>query len=350
MMTNEAVLLTFSLVILFLYWRLHVYKRRKSREYIHSKNLPRLLFERSFFSYVVRTVCLVSSWIFLVLSFSVPVEISSEPPKTQNVDSASKNVDEIAFVLDLSSSMLAQDSSIGISRLDRAKEIIQSVVENLGGINCSLMGFTSSDQMLVPDTLDYLFFRIMLDGARVNDPGNPGTNLLAMAESVRKKYAASPYQKSVLIVLLTDGEDTGFIGLDPQAKAQAERALLQAVAVSATQQLKWNVIGLGTSSGSLVPKVTFEAKPVVSKLQTNLLEQLAKQGRGHYFAESETSLSELVDNILAQVAIAQADTLQQKMQPKSLPNQATERFVLLILSALFLLIGICLPQNKARAL
>jgi len=341
-------LVLFAFVIILLYWLLQSYRRRILSEYLKIDNLPPNFPKRSWFSYFVRTVCLVSSWVLLSMSFMQPTVTLEHSESKPPAGGERPKVDEIAFILDVSASMTAKDSSVGTSRFVRAKELIEATIENLGGINISLMAFAGNSRILVPDTLDYLFFRILLDSTEINETQSSGTDLLSMVDAIQAKYAGSSYHKSVLLVLLTDGEDTGFLDLDDNARRQAEKTLLNHIAETASLQLTWNIVGLGSPAGTVVPNMTYQGKPVISKSNSELLEKMAKVGGGHYFRELDVPFSEIEDNILAEVAVGKGDELAPLQVQESTETISGDMRLLLCASFLLLLAGVCLPEYERR--
>lgn len=329
-----------------LYYSLALYKQRKTADYIREQNMPPTIPKRSYFSFFVRSLCFIAAWLLLALAFTQVADRSVQSltlPK--NGREFLPKVDEVAFVLDVSASMGATDTSNASSRFSRAKEIISGVIENLGGINCSLMIFAGNSQTQVPDTLDYLYFRILLDAVGINDAGESGTNLLAMVDAVKAKYVNSPYKKSVCMVLLTDGEDTGFLDLAKGAREQAEAALLDHIAETASNSLRWEIIGLGSTKGATVPDVQFNGQPVVSEMKKELLERMAKAAHGHFYAESDTSVTEISDDILADVAGSNVASQSSSVAPR----QPLHVVLLIALSALLIFFGLILPQYQKKA-
>jgi hypothetical protein len=348
-------LLLFAVFIAIQYYRLGIYKKRTTALYTTQQNIYSSVPQRSYFSFFVRTIFLVVAWVLLAICLtkldSLPVTNSaSAPQNTHQTLSELPKIDEMAFVLDLSASMNAKDTSNAESRLAKAKEIISSLIEDLGGINASLIGFTANCQTIVPDTLDYLYFRILMDSAGVNDTGEAGTNLLAMVDAIKAKYVNSTYRKSVRVVLLTDGEDTGFLGMDDSSRAKAENVLIEHVAATVSDTLQWEVIGLGSLAGAQVPDVTFESKPVVSCMKSALLQAMAKAGNGHFYAEVDVPVTEICDDLLADIAVS---TQSQGGKTSSTissfaPRITLELSMLLAFAALLLFASLILPQDDKR--
>ncbi len=352
---SEGFLLVLACLMAFAYWRLAIYKKGVVSEYLQRANFPNSVAKRSYFAFFVRTVCLVSAWILLSICLVKIADTKSHQNAPQiasvvQTQTLLPKIDEVAFVLDLSASMGAKDTSNGASRLDRAKEIISAMIENLGGINASLIGFAGNCQTVVPDTLDYLYFRILMDSSGINDTGEAGTNLLAMVDTIQQKYVNGPYRKSVRIILLTDGEDTGFLDMSDAAKAKAENVLIQHLGGTVSDTLDWEIIGLGTVNGAEVPGVIFESKPVVSYMRQALLQKMAKAGGGHFYAEKDATLTEICDDILADVAGAGFARQGQNETPSSIYalHATTEVLMLLYLAITLLFASLVLPQNERK--
>lgn len=344
-------LLLCACLLAFLYYRLACYKKQITSLNISQHNIFQGMPQRSYFSFFVRCVCLIAAWFSLTMclakldeepqaKFKALPELATQLPK----------IDEVAFVLDLSASMGANDTSDGASRLDKAKEIISSMIENLGGIHASLIGFAGNTQTIVPDTLDYLYFRILMESEGTSAMKYAGTNLLAMVDAIKDKYVNSPYKKSVRVVLLTDGEDTGFIDMSDASQKQAEAVLLEHVLAAASDTIQWQVVGLGSDAGAVVPGVSYDDRPVISQMKRELLESIAKNGQGHFYAERDVPLIEICDSLLAGIAGSREDVdhLGQKTSLYA-PRVSGEILFLLAAASLFLLAAILLPQYEKRA-
>ncbi|MCE5294119.1 MAG: VWA domain-containing protein [Chlamydiales bacterium] len=345
-----------AFVIAILYYRLSLYKKRVASSYVIDENMPQTVPKRSYFSFFVRTVCLVAAWVLLTICLikvsDKTKQIIGSPKPTQIVAGRENlpKIDEIAFVLDVSASMNATDTSDGSSRLEKAKEIIGTLIEDLGGINCSLIAFGGNCQTVVPDTLDYLYFRILMEAEGVNDTGEAGTNLLAMVDAIKAKYVNSPYKKTVQIVLLTDGEDTGFLAMDAQAASDAENTLIEHLGSTVSDSLEWEVIGLGTDAGAVVPDITYEGKPVTSQMKRQLLERMAVAGHGHFYADVDMPITEVCDDILA--SVAGSGSLQNGSRDSTVstfaPKLTFETIFLLVCAIIFILASIILPQYEKK--
>lgn len=322
-----------------LYIALSIYKKRVFGKVYLSDNIPKGFYQHDTISFLTRAVCLIVSLALLLIALLAP---HTKTMKSRLLGQLTA-VDEIVFLLDCSASMLATDTSTAKSRFDRAKEIISQVVEEIGGINVSLIGFSGNADVIVAPSNDYLYFRILLDGARINEPGLTGSSFYALFEDLVKMAQDSPFVKSKLYVLLSDGEDTALLDLDAQAKKRGESQIVEKVRVLCEKDARLDVVGLGSPQGVRVPGVLDNGSAVTSRLQKPFLQEIAKAGSGKFFEENEVSLLSIVQNII------QASTI------KSTPEKAATELVVtkeattsLVASFIFILAALFLPQARRK--
>ena len=129
---------------------------------------------------------------------------------------------DVIFLLDVSKSMLAED--LAPSRLERAKLAIVDCVEKLDGDRVGLVVFAGSSQVKCPLTLDYGFFRLMLEDVDTESITKGGT---LIGDALRKVLGTRPAIEEAAmervrtpdgifddqikeykdVILITDGED-----------------------------------------------------------------------------------------------------------------------------------------------
>jgi Ca-activated chloride channel family protein len=198
-----------------------------------------------------------------------------EPVKRRGVD--------VVIVLDHSLSMAAED--LPPSRLFRAKEIIDALLEELSGDRAALVTFAGESILLCPLTLDHSAVRLFLETVDAESMQVPGT---ALAEALRlavetfgDEQATGEQERSRAIVLLTDGEDHE--GGVEEVLRRLERAGITIFAV-----------GCGTTRGAPIPlqdetgmhsgyKKDGEGRVVTTRLDEALLETLALESEGRYY-------------------------------------------------------------------
>ncbi len=76
---------------------------------------------------------------------------------------------------------------------------------------------------------------------------------------------------------------------------------METIPISKQLQLRLFTIGLGSLQAQLIPHVTFEGKPVLSKLEPEILEQLADRGKGKYYMAEKWTSWELAKELISQI-------------------------------------------------
>lgn len=338
-----GILLFFAIALPMLYWRLAVYKKNRIVKYLSVEKIAKSIPRRSWHVFITRSLCLIMAWCLLYLSL---IGSTSESDMEASRQITSKiQLDEVAFFLDVSNSMNVTDTSTGVSRLNRAKEIMESIIENLGGINISLTAFSGATQTVISSTEDYLYFRILLETLNGDEVPIAGTNLSTVVDTVKREYIDSPIAKSVLVVLLTDGEDTGFLGLESKDRLQAEAALVDHIAKAKSDSLQWDVIGLGTEKGAIVPDVVFARAQVVSSMQLALLKQIAEAGEGRLYVEQRSSLNSIVDNVLADISSKQKSPTFFAEKKESSVSESPQPYFPMIGALFLILAALSLPEG-----
>ena len=215
----------------------------------------------------VKRTLLVAGIATLLLAFARPQwGWHEEEVKRRGVD--------LLFAVDTSKSMLAQD--VRPNRLDRAKLAVLDLLDRLEGDRVGLIAFAGTAFLQCPLTLDHDAFRLSLDTLDTNVIPKGGTDLAsAIREAMEALKAGATGQK--ILVLLTDGED-----LEPGALAAARDA--------AKEGLRIFTVGVGTTSGEIIPSPTDpaafvkdpEGRVVKSRLDEKILTEIASITGGIY--------------------------------------------------------------------
>ncbi len=187
-----------------------------------------------------------------------------------------KGVD-VMLVLDVSRSMQAED--VKPSRLDRAKYQIRQLLDLLKGDRVGLVVFAGKAFVQCPLTTDYGAVELFLD---IIDAGSVPVQGTAIGDAVRlaTRSFGEKDSKHKALVLFTDGED--HMGKP-----------LEAAQSAAEKGVRIFAIGLGTSSGELIPDVQ-EGKSsnyhkdergnyVKTRLDEEMLQAMARESEGNYF-------------------------------------------------------------------
>ncbi len=112
---------------------------------------------------------------------------------------------DVVFLLDVSRSMLAED--LPPNRLERAKLAIFDAVDRLEGDRVALAVFAGATVVRCPLTLDYGFFRLVLDDVSPLSVARGGTLIGDALRKVLRDVFDGKRSTHRDIVLITDGED-----------------------------------------------------------------------------------------------------------------------------------------------
>ncbi|MGM9753034.1 MAG: VWA domain-containing protein [Candidatus Cryptobacteroides sp.] len=195
---------------------------------------------------------------------------------------------EIMICLDVSNSMLAQDYSP--SRLDRAKLAISSLVDKLHDDRIGLIVFAGTSFVQLPITTDYVSAKMFLSSIDTGSVPVQGTDLADALRTAARSFSAQS-EKSRVIILITDGENH-------------EENALEAAKEVADMGIRIYTIGVGSSKGQPIPMggqllEDKDGKIVVTKLNEDILKQIARTGNGGYVhaGNEEFGLNPIIDDI-----------------------------------------------------
>lgn len=236
---------------------------------------------------------------------------------------------DLVILLDISRSMEVSD--VRPSRLGRARQEIEDLINQNQGVRIGLVAFASVAHVVAPITEDGQAIRRLLPSISSDLVRLQGSRLGQALERAGTLLAGQPKQSRQSILLISDG-DFADLELVPQIKALAKR------------DIRLHVLGIGTVDGGPVPGrqgmflTDSRRQTVESRLDQAGLEQLATTGGGTY--QSANYLDDDTAAIL-QLAVSGSD-LQAAEQQIRVWN---ERFFWLLLPAMLVL----LPRfRKAR--
>lgn len=180
---------------------------------------------------------------------------------------------DVMIMVDVSKSMLSQD--VRPSRLDKAKQFINTLLANLQNNRVGLILFAGQAYLQMPLTPDVSAARMFVANASPDAVPVQGT-IFSEALALCNKSMNVKEQKFKAAVLISDGEDQ-----DANAEAVAKELYEKGVVVHA--------VGIGSPEGSFIlepgteePKKDLEGNVIVSKLNEELLQKIASTTKGSY--------------------------------------------------------------------
>ncbi|MDE6563990.1 MAG: VWA domain-containing protein [Muribaculaceae bacterium] len=235
---------------------------------------------------------------------------------------------EVMIAFDVSNSMLASstDRPDGVSRLDRARLLLEKLVDRLDNDKVGLVVFAGQSKMQLPLTSDFYTAKMYLNELSPNQISYQGTSISSAIKMAMNGFSPAEDMHKA-IILITDAEDH-------------EGEAIETAKLAAENDIQIDVIGLGTPGGNILPGfVDNEGHQVVTKLNEELARKIAEAGDGIYVnGASPSALSDLSD---------QLDKLQ-KSEFRSVSYKAgAEQFpTFAAIALIFLLIDIFVVDRK----
>ena len=180
---------------------------------------------------------------------------------------------DLVILLDLSRSMDVSD--IKPSRLTRARQEIQDLIENNRHSRVGLIGFATLAHIIAPLTEDGNSLLVLLPALSTDLVELKGSRLTEALARAQQMLAGQPADSSRHLLLVTDG-DFGDGNLEEYVKRLTREGV------------HLHVLGMGTEKGGLVPGKDNtplrqqDGSPVISRLDEESLKKLAKVGNGIY--------------------------------------------------------------------
>jgi Ca-activated chloride channel family protein len=223
-----------------------------------------------------------------LLAFACVVLAAARPQFGSKLREEKAKGVEMMLVVDVSNSMLAEDFEP--NRLERTKYAIGKLFEGLQQERVGLVAFAGEPKVQLPITSDYRMAQAFAKRLSPTLVGEQGT-AIGKALQLATLSFSSQSEQSRVIVLITDGENH-------------EDDAIEAARVAKEQGIRIYTIGIGTPEGAPI-KIDGEfvkdenGEMVVSKLNEQMLEQIATSTEGAYVRATKQSigLDEIVKSI-----------------------------------------------------
>lgn len=245
---------------------------------------------------------------------------------------------DIVIVLDVSRSMTADD--LKPTRLERAKMGIRDVLETLRGDRVALVAFAGDAVTLCPLTLDYGFFKMMLDSAGPDVVGRGGTMIGDAVRTVMAEVFDDQERQFKDIVLITDGEDHDSFPVEAAADAGRKGVRLFAIGLGDDQEGR-RISRRDAKGGKHF--LTYQGREVWSKLDADTLRKMASATPGGGYLHVATAAVDLGDVYKRVIAGAETRKLASDMAARY-----QEKFQIFLALALGLLLIDGFLQERRR--
>lgn len=285
-----ALLLCVPVALWLLLFRRLTANNDRIRRYADAHLLPHLLGRSTASSHTQwqRYLRWTGLWALLVLAMAGPrwdfTDVQLFRPGTN-----------LLILVDISQSMNVTD--VRPTRLSRARQEIEDLLNRSRGIRVGLIGFASVAHVVSPITEDMRAINRLLPALDTSLVRLQGSRLLYALDRAEELLAGQPAESVNSLLIITDGD------LEEQGLEQR----LQELAAAGNRV---HFLGVGTPEGDAVPAqgggnpwiMNRNGQPVTSALNEPLLESLANAGNGLYqradYREYDTD--RILDEVKAQ--------------------------------------------------
>jgi len=261
------------LIGLFLYSNFR--RKQNIKQFGNPELLAELMPNVSKFRPMVKFYLQLAAFIFIVVVLAQPQFGSREETTTR------RGI-EVMIALDVSNSMLAED--VRPNRLERSKQIMSQLIDNLGNDRVGLIVFAGDAFVQLPITVDHVSAKMFLSTINTGMIANQGTAIGAAIDlAIRSFGQASDIGRT--IILITDAENH-----EDDAIGAARLAVENGITV--------NVIGVGTPQGAPIPipgtmsfRTDRSGNVVVTHLNEEMGREIARAGQGIYIRADNTNMA-----------------------------------------------------------
>ena len=319
------------LPVILVIWLLNQSRKRKAISRLGDVNLVKKLIPdhsniRPSFKIVLQLIAL-----------ALMIIILARPQFGSKIEEVKRQGVEVIIALDVSNSMLAED--IQPNRLERAKQAISRLVETLDNDKIGLIVFAGNAYTQIPVTTDYISAKMFLSTISPEIAPRQGTSIASAIDLGMRSFSPGS-NKSKALIIITDGETHEDNPLEKAKEAVSEGIVI-------------HTIGIGSAEGvpismNINGKQEFlkdqEGNTVITKLDENILKQIAVAANGMYVRASNTNIG--LDQIFDEIRKMKKQELEGTMY-----TEYNDQFqIFAAVSILFLLLDFMFMDRKNRKL
>jgi Ca-activated chloride channel family protein len=218
-------------------------------------------------------------WLLFICT-ALFVLIISGPQFGSKLETTKKQGIEVMICLDVSNSMLSTD--ISPSRLDKSKQVLSKLIDDLHNDKIGLIVFAGDAFIQLPITSDYVSAKMFLSSINPAMVPTQGTAIGAAINMAIRSFSPNENAEKT-IILITDGENH-------------EDDALGATKTAVEKGIKVNVLGVGSTQGAPIPvadgngfQKDKEGNMVITKLNEQMCQDIAVAGNGLYARTDNTN-------------------------------------------------------------
>lgn len=242
-------------------------KQRQLTEFGDPELMAQLMPDTSKGRPIAKFVLILSAFVLLIIA-------TARPQFGQKETNIKRQGIEVMVALDISNSMLAED--VAPNRLDRAKQMLSKMIDNMVDDKVGLVVFAGDAFTQLPITCDYVSAKMFLSTINPTLIPTQGTAIGAAIQTAITSFGDTESEAGRAIILITDGENH-----EDDAIAAAKQAKELGIQVF--------VVGIGKPEGSPIPKSGTNdyikdrsGQVVVSRLNEDMCQAVAQAGGGIY--------------------------------------------------------------------
>ena len=269
----------------------------------------------------------------LMLSLTLLIFALARPQYGTKEETIKRQGIEMMVALDISNSMLAED--VAPSRLDKAKQMVTSMINKFVDDKVGLVVFAGDAFVQLPITCDYVSAKTFLQNIDPSLIPAQGTAIGKAIETSLRSFGGES-EASRAIILITDGEnhEDDAIGAAKKAKEAGVKIM---------------VVGIGKPEGSPIPvpgsnnfMKDRQGNVVVSRLNEEMCREIAAAGGGIYVrADNTNSAVRALEHEIEQLSKSEIET-----KVFTDYNEQYQSFVLIALLLLIIEFFIFSRKNK----
>ena len=275
-------------------------------------------------------------FILYLLAFTLLIIGLINPQIGTKLEEVKRKGADLMICLDVSNSMKAED--LQPNRLEKSKQALSKLIEKLEGDRIGIIVFGGEAYVQLPITTDYSAAKLFLESISTDLIPTQGTDIGKAIDLAITSFGKDE-GKNKAIVVITDGENH-----DQNAILSAEAAVEKGITI--------HTIGMGSAEGSPIPvyrdnvregfRKDKEGNTIVTKLNEQMLQELASSGNGVYVRASNSDAG--LNTILSAI-----DKLEKKQFESKMYSDYEDRFQWFIAGAfIILLIETFLTERKSK--
>ncbi|GMO52272.1 MAG: VWA domain-containing protein [Candidatus Endomicrobiellum trichonymphae] len=280
-------------------------------------------------AYKIKYILLLAGLFFVIIAMACP-QYGDE------MRTVIKESSEIIIALDISKSMLAEDSKP--SRLEKAKMIVSKIVEENPGEKMGIVVFSGTAMWQCPLTFDLHALKMFLQSVETTNLPLGGTRI-SSAIMLASKAASCESSGSRVMILISDGENH-------------DSKIKEAVNAAKKAGLRIISIGIGKKEGAPIPVKDetgtvidyvkdVNGKVVISRVNPVLLKNVAEEMGGKYF--------DALDDDVYPSLVKAVRNLDKNNSEVGMKSSKTDRFqIFLLLGLIALFAELLFPLRRKR--